>query len=182
MKRLILIFLVAFHAMQTNAEDYDPLFFITGASFAVPENGWFEIVSEAFGAQAINRAVENEAIMQTAVKMYNGTLYSQEELEQIDAFIIMHVHNKNVANTEWIKEDYNEYTLSTLSANYSVAYDYVIKKYKDDCRSLKDNPASAYYGSEDGKPAVIFLCTHWHDSRTTYNPDIRTLAQRWNLP
>jgi hypothetical protein len=182
MKRLLFIFIVASLAIQMNAEEYSRRFLITGASFAVPENGWFELVCEAFNAQAINRAVESEAIMQTAVKMYNGTLYSQDELEQIDAFIILHVHNQNVANTEWIKEDYTEYTLSTLSANYSVAYDYVIKKYQDDCRRLKDNPASSYYGSENGKPAVIFLCTHWHDSRTVYNPAIRTLAQRWNLP
>ncbi|MDR1335410.1 MAG: DUF5040 domain-containing protein, partial [Tannerella sp.] len=183
MKRLIIVLLISLNVVTGRAQDaFEHCFFITGASFAVPENGWFELLCDAFNARPVNSAVEGEAIMQAAVKMYNGTLYTADELEEMDAFIIMQVHNQNVANTQLLREDYREYEQSLLQTNYSVAYDYVIKKYRDDCRQLKDNPASAYYGTDDGKPANIFLCTHWHDSRTTYNPAIRTLAAKFDLP
>ncbi|MDR1454803.1 MAG: DUF5040 domain-containing protein, partial [Tannerella sp.] len=183
MKRIIILLIIALNMEPLPATgDYEHCFFLTGASFAVPENGWFELLCEAFNAQPVNRAVEGEAIMQAAVKMYNGTLYTPDELERMDAFIIMQVHNQNVANTQMIKDDYEEYTPAQLQTSYPAAYDYAIKKYRADCRSLKDNPESAWYGTADGKPAVIFLCTHWHDSRTVYNPAIRTLAEKFGLP
>lgn len=155
-------------------------FMLTGASFAVPENGWFELSCKAFDAEVINKAVSGEAIYHTANRMATNTFYSTSELDRTDAFIIMQVHNQNVADVTWLKEDYTQYTIPTT--NYAVAYDYVIKKYKDDCYKLKDDPTSKYYGTANGKPAVIVLCTHWHDARTTYNPAIRALAQKWNLP
>jgi hypothetical protein len=178
----VLYFLFSFCILSVHAADDQRCFFLTGASFAVPENGWFEVACEAFDARPINRAVSGEAIMQAAVKMYNGTLYTAAELETIDAFIIMQVHNQAVAATQWLKDDYREYTSESIAQNYAVAYDYVIQKYRADCLQLKDNPASKYFGSEQGKPALIVLCTHWHDSRTVYNANIRTLADRWQLP
>lgn len=153
---------------------------LTGASFAVSENGWFELSCKAFDAEAINKAVSGEAIYHTANRMATNTFYTKEELERTDAFIIMHVHNQNVADQTWLKENYSEYSMPTT--NYAVAYDYVIKRYKDDCLRLKDDPTSKYYGTQNGKPVVVILCTHWHDARTTYNPAIRILAQKWNFP
>ena len=64
----------------------------------------------------------------------------------------------------------------------SAAFDYVIKRYFSECYALKDDPKSKYYGTKSGKPAVIILCTDWHDARTTYNAAIRRLAARWGLP
>lgn len=157
-------------------------FMLTGASFAVKENGWFELGCEAFEAQPLNKSVSGQAILQTASGMFDGTFYSKAELEETDVFIIMHVHNQPVSKTDWIKEDYTQYTKDAISTNYAIAYDYVIKKYKDDCYKLKDDPTSKYYNTENGKPALIMLCTHWHDSRTIYNPAIRELAQRWGFP
>ena len=154
---------------------------LTGASFAVPENGWFEIGCEVLEFTPINRAVSGQAIMQTAQAMKNGALYTTSQLDDIEALVIMHVHNQNVAKEDWLEDDYNDYTL-TDATPYSVAYDYVIRKYKDDCKNLKDVPTSKYYGTADGKPAIIVLGTHWHDSRTTFNPAIRKLAKKWNLP
>ena len=61
-------------------------------------------------------------------------------------------------------------------------FDYVIKRYQSECYALKDDPKSKYYGTKSGKPAVIVLCTDWHDARTTYNAAIRRLAARWGLP
>lgn len=157
-------------------------FLLTGASFAIPENGWFEIACDDMGAMAINKAVSGEAIYHTARRMNNGTFYTVEELDQTDVFVIGHVHNQNVANEQWIKENWQDYTEITTTTDYAVTYDYVIKRYIYDCQALANNPESKYYGVPGGKPVKIMLCTHWHDSRTTYNPAIRKLAERWNLP
>jgi hypothetical protein len=145
------------------------IYFLTGASFAVPENGWFEMACEELAVTPINRSVGGESIFHTAIKMYNGTLYSRKELKEIDLFIIMQVHNQDVANTERLKTDYTHYTPAELVSDYAVAYDYVIKKYIADCKKQKKEPK-------------IVLCTHWHDSRTIYNTSIRMLSDRWNLP
>lgn len=157
-------------------------FLLTGASFSVPENGWFEIGCEDLGAEAINKAVSGEAIYHTARRMNLGTFYTPEELDKIDVFVIGHVHNQNVANEQWLKENWEDYTNIASTTDYSVAYDYVIKRYIADCKALKDNPESKYYGTENGKPVKIMFCTHWHDSRTTYNPAIRKLAAKWGFP
>ena len=153
---------------------------LTGASFAVPENGWFELACEELGVNPINKAISAEAIYHTANRMAEGTFYTFEELEDMDVLVIDHVHNQDVANEQWLKDDYHDYTMPTT--NYAIAYDYVIKKYKDDCYQLKFNPESKYYNTESGKPAYIVLCTHWHDSRVTYNTAIRKLAEKWDLP
>lgn len=180
MKKMIPFLISFLWLTNTYAADYNYHFMLTGASFGVVENGWFELSSKAFDAEAINKAVSGEAIYHTANRMAENTFYTTAELDRTDAFVIMHVHNQNVADPTWLKENYADYTMPTT--NYAIAYDYVIKRYKDDCYKLKDDPTSKYYGTAEGKPAVIVLCTHWHDSRTTYNAAIRTLAQKWNLP
>lgn len=172
---------LAFLTGQAQEQTYDHHFLLAGASFAVPENGWFELVCEAFNAEPLNRAVSGDAIKNTASDMYYDRFYTTEELDRIDAFIIMHVHNQDVASTNGIKENYEDYTHSEIQM-YNTAYDYVIKRYKADCYNLKFNPESRYYQTENGKPATIILCTHWHDSRIDYNQSIRTLAERWQLP
>lgn len=133
-------------------------------------------------AVAINKAVSGEAIYHDARRMYAGSDYTTEELDQVDVLVISHVHNQNVANTANLKDNLSEYTGIENTTDYAVGYDYVIKKYMADCAALENNPASAYYGVEGGKPARIMLTTHWHDSRTVYNEAIRTLAQKWNFP
>lgn len=180
MKKIISVIMGLILLSGSYATDYKYHFMLTGASFAVPENGWFELSCKAFNAEAINKAVSGEAIYHTANRMATNTFYTQAELERTDALIIMHVHNQNVADATWLKENYADYTMPT--SNYAIAYDYVIKRYKDDCYKLKNDPTSKYYGTPNGKPAVIILCTHWHDARTVYNPAIRLLAQKWNLP
>ena len=79
-------------------------------------------------------------------------------------------------------EKYTDYTTPFDRSNYAAAFDYVIKRYQSECYALKDDPKSKYYGTKSGKPAVIVLCTDWHDARTTYNAAIRRLAARWGLP
>lgn len=181
LQKIILSGLLSFAALAVQAQNYDHHFLLAGASFAVPENGWFELVCDAFNAEPLNKAVGGDAIKHTASDMFLDRFYTTEELDRIDAFIIMHVHNQDVASTNGIKENYEEYTYDEIQ-QYNTAYDYVIKRYKADCYNLKFNPESRYYQTENGKPATIILCTHWHDSRITYNQSIRTLAERWQLP
>lgn len=181
LQKIILSGLLSLAALATQAQNYDHHFLLAGASFAVPENGWFELVCDAFNAEPLNKAVSGDAIKHTASDMFLDRFYTTEELDRIDVFIIMHVHNQDVASTNGIKENYEEYTYDEIQ-QYNTAYDYVIKRYKADCYNLKFNPESRYYQTENGKPATIILCTHWHDSRITYNQSIRTLAERWQLP
>lgn len=170
-------------ADNTPAEEGEKMtFLLTGASFAIPENGWFEIGCADMGVEAINKSVSGEAIYHTARRMNAGTFYTTEELDRTDLFVIGHVHNQNVANEQWLKESWEDYTDIATTTDYAKAYDYVIKRYIADCRALKDNPDSKYYGTEEGKPVRILFCTHWHDSRTNYNPAIRKLSEKWGFP
>lgn len=155
---------------------------LTGASFASSHNGWFEIGCRHLNANAINRAVGGESIANTANRMIEGTLWSFEEFDKLDALVIMSVHNRDVFDPSQLLPDYKDYETPFDRSNYARVFDYVIKRYISDCYALKDNPQSAYYGTKAGKPAVIVLCTDWHDARTTYNTSVRKLAQKWGLP
>ena len=166
-------------AAQENAK-YTIL--LTGASFASPQNGWFEIGCRQLDARAINRAIGGESIADTANRMAEGTLWNAGELDEMDALVIMQVHNRDASATGGLKEKYTDYTPPFDRSNYAAAFDYVIKRYQSECYALKDDPKSKYYGTKSGKPAVIVLCTDWHDARTTYNAAIRRLAARWGLP
>lgn len=156
--------------------------FLTGASFASHQNGWFEMACESLHATPVNRAVGGEAIANTANKMNEQKLYTKEELEEMDAFVIMHVHDKDVIDPAQLKGNYEDYSVPFDRSNYAAAYDYVIKRYITECYNLKFDEQSKYYGTPAGKPAVIILCTHWNDARTTYNRTIRELSRKWGLP
>lgn len=179
-----LFFLIPFTSIfsQEKGENQPLTFLITGASFAMPSNGWFELGCDNLGATPINRAIGGEAIADAANRMIDGTLYTIEELENIDAFVIMQVHNRDVFDKTQIEGKYTNYKTPFDRSNYAAAYDYVIKRYLTDCYNLKFNRKSKYYNTRSGKPAVIVLCTHWHDSRIIYNTTIRQLAAKWGFP
>lgn len=143
-------------AAQENAK-YTIL--LTGASFASPQNGWFEIGCRQLDARALNRAIGGESIADTANRMAEGTLWNAGELDEMDALVIMQVHNRDVSATGGLKEKYTDYTTPFDRSNYAAAFDYVIKRYQSECYALKDDPKSKYYGTKSGKPAVIVLCT-----------------------
>lgn len=177
----VLLYVVAgAYSQKADGEQYTIL--LTGASFASPNNGWFELGCRKLGAVPINRAVGGESVAVAANKLAEGSLYSREELERIDALVIMHVHDKDVYNEKKLKENYTDYQLPFDYSDYPEAYDYLIKRYLSDCYELRNDTASKYYGTTAGKPAVIILCTHWHDARTTYNASIRKLAEKWGFP
>ena len=157
-------------------------FLLTGASFAEPNNKWFELGCKSLGVNAINKAVGGESIADTANKMAAGTLYSSDEFEKMDVLVIMHVHEKDVFNEDRLKENYEDYTLPFDNTDYASCFDYVIKRYISECYHAKDNPRSRFYGTKSGKPAVIVFCTHWNDSRKIYNTSIRRLSEKWGIP
>ena len=184
MKNCILFLLYFFCLIPVSAQD-DPAKYnilLTGASFASPKNHWFEIGCSKINANPINRATDGEAIANTANRMDLGVMYTKQELETLDAFVIMQVHNRDVANENELLENYKDYKTPFTRANYAAAFDYVIKRYFSDCYELRNDPNSKYYGSEHGKPPVIVLCTDWHDARVTYNTSVRKLAEKWGLP
>ena len=184
MKKLFFIFLIIipstiFGCVTDSINNYTIL--LTGASFASHQNTWFEMGCKNLGAMPVNRAVGGEAIANTANRMIEGSLYSPEELDKIDALVIMQVHDKDVFDESQLLEKYTDYPTPFDRSNYAAAYDYVIKRYISECYELRNNPESKYYGSKSGKPVIIVLCTHWHDSRQTYNSSVRKLAEKWGL-
>lgn len=178
---LILLLWVSLSAPAQETAPTNKTFLLTGASFATPLNGWFEIGCRSMNITGINRAIGGKAISDTANQMAEGTLYTAHELERIDALVIMHTHNQDVFDETHLKTHYRDYPLPFDRSNYAAAYDYVIKRYISDCYELKDNPSSAYYGTPQGKVPVIILCTHWHNARTTFNASVRKLAAKWGL-
>lgn len=167
---------------QNNANDKNYTFLLTGASFASPNNGWFEVGCKLMNATPINRAIGGEAIADAANRIIDGSLYTVEELEDIDALVIMQVHERDVFDTTQLKPNYTDYKTPFDRSNYAAAFDYVIKRYLTDCYNLKFNEKSKYYNSRAGKPAVVVLCTDWHDGRTIYNTSVRKLGEKWGFP
>lgn len=185
MKRVyVIIFVLGNFVLYSNAQTIkkDLTILLSGASFASPENGWFEIGCETLQAKGINRAINGEAITDVANRMARGDLYSRQELDKVDIFVIMQVHNKDVYEDNGLKYEYSEYSLPFTRDHYAEAFDYVIKKYISDCFQLQFDIHSKYYGVKGGKPAVIVLCTHWHDARVIYNESIRRLSNKWGFP
>lgn len=180
MKKLFLFIFLFVLVCVSAQEKYNIL--MTGASFASYENGWFELGCKELNAVPLNKAVGAQAIADAANKMNEGTLYSKEELEIADAFVIMHVHNMDVFENSELKENYTDYKVPFDRSNYAAAYDYVIKRYISDCYNLKFDKDSKYYNTQSGKPVIIILSTHWHDARPIYNESVRLLAQKWGFP
>ena len=144
---------------------------IIGASFAYPENGWFELACEELGCMPINKAVSSENIIHNALRFKDKTQFAEGEMDTFSTFVIMHTHNIDAYCEESGKFGENP--------TIAEAYDYVIRSYISMCRELEFNSSSAWYGIVGGKPVDIILCTHWHDARVTFNDSVRRLAERW---
>ena len=175
MKLRYLIALVALSLVYaTGACGQNYTLVLTGASFASPSNTWFETGCERIGATPVNRAVGGQSILSTVKMMLDGMLYSKEELERMDALVIMQVHDKDVYGSEDLGKgrSWEECASCLKTGNYAEGFDFVIKRYLSDCYNLRNDPDSKYY----------VLCTHWHDARTAYNGSVRKLAAKWGLP
>ena len=140
---------------------------IVGASFAYPENCWFELACEQLGLKPINKAISGSNIKDTAQSMRENRLFTLEELDSFATFAIMHTHNYNVFDGVGVHTPYVE------------AYDYVIKQYSALCQALEFNPDSKWFGIAGGKPVDILICTPGHDARTNFNESVRKLDEKW---
>lgn len=152
--------------------------YMIGASIASPPNTWFETGCGMLGVEAMNQAVSGTMPVDSAMAMAAGREYTTVELDDFDIFVIMHVHDMDVCDESKLLDDYNDYVIER-NMDYSQAFDYIIRRYIDDCRALENNPKSKWYGVEGGKPVRIVLCTYWHDARVVYNESVRRLAERW---
>ena len=112
------ICLLALAGIAQNKDTYTIL--LSGASFAEPNNKWFEMGCRALHAIPINRAVSAESIAHTANKMLDGTLYTPEEFDNIDVFVLMQVHEKDVYNEANLKENYKDYKTPFDASDYAV--------------------------------------------------------------
>ena len=158
-KIYFVLLLLACSVLSAQKKPDSYTFLLTGASFASPNNGWFEVGCRLSGATPLNRAIGGEAIADAANRMIAGTLYTAEELENIDALVIMQVHDKDVFDPSQLQKRYTDYPTPFDRSNYAAAFDYVIKRYITECYNLKFDEKSKYYNSRAGKPAVIVLCT-----------------------
>lgn len=182
----------------------DKMAFIIGASITIDANGWFQNACRQSGYKGINVAVSGISIMHDANKIWRGTLYTEEELENMDVFIISHTHNYNILTPDKLRNtvadyengldptDSNQYvvpitpgnaqgTTINVAANYAMAYDYLIKKYMDDCYKLRLKSGSKYYGTKCGKLPKIIICSYWQDDYVVFNESSKLLAKKFNL-
>ena len=60
---------------------------IVGASFAYPENCWFELACEKLGLKPMNKAISGTDIIDTAQSMKDNTLFTREELDSFATFV-----------------------------------------------------------------------------------------------
>lgn len=182
MRWLLVLLWVGTGLAAFGQERADKSILLTGASFATSANAWFEMGCEMTGFVPVNRAKGGESIADAANRMVEGTLYTIEELDHIEAFVIMQVHDRNVFDGFGLRPGLEAYETPFARDDYTGAFDYVIRRYISDCYHLKDNPESKYYNVPGGKPAVIILSTHWHDAREAYNGSVRKLAAKWGFP
>ena len=153
---------------------------LLGASFAYSANTWFEMGCEELGLNALNYADGSGInIADDAVRMHDSDFLSDGRLlDSFEILAILHTHNYDVCDTGQLADDYTSYEVSK-SMGYARAFDYVIRKYADNCRALEFDESSKWFGVKGGKPVRILFCTHWHDARTIYNESVRRLCERW---
>ncbi|MBR5240984.1 MAG: DUF5040 domain-containing protein, partial [Muribaculaceae bacterium] len=165
--------------------------FADGASFlARDKEEWLSSAMRELGLKHKSVAVGGENIRHTAYRLCKDTEYTPDDLEEMDVFLIQHVHNQDVFT---LSQDSQDRTIAEYEAiinatthdyaplDYAEAFDYVIKKHMANCYSLKDKEGSKWYGIKSGKPMQMLLCTHWHDARTTYNESVRKLCAKWGI-
>lgn len=178
-----------------------------GASFmrgnatgAGSNNSWLHILADSLGCTAINDALGGSNIMYHANRLFNSQIYTDSQVDNIDAIVIMHAHDKDVFTlpSEFVNysvEDYESNVLPFATTTgaaendvvYAKAFDYVIKKifsinFSHKYDTLYMDSMAQYVGTNYFKPTQILLVTHWHDQREVYNKSVRKLASKWGFP
>ena len=114
MKRIVLAGILSLFALFSYAQEYKYHFLLAGASFAVPENGWFELVCDAFNAEAMNKAVSGDAIKHTASDMFYDRFYTDEELERTADHSAHQEHDAHVGFVEAVERDGHEHRAESV--------------------------------------------------------------------
>lgn len=178
--------------------------FLIGDSIAVESSGWFQNACHKAGYEGINVAISGGNIMYDADRIWRGTLYTEQELEDMDTLVICHTHNYDITIPDNLKDTVADYeaglsptnpdhqvvpvtpgsangTTDGVAANYATAYDYLIKKHMDDCYKLRLKANSKYYGTKCGKLPKIIICSYWQDAYTVFNESSRLIAKKFNI-
>lgn len=178
---------------NTGTENADVVFvpkggyvFADGASFLQNyiNDNWLANAMNKLGLRFTNIAVGGQSIKDTAQRLALGIEYSVEQLEDMDLFLIQHVHNQDVftfSQERNIREYEDIIRIDYNSLTYAEAYDYVIKKHLENCYNMQFRKESKWYGVKGGKPSQMLLCTHWHDGRKTFNSSVRKLCAKWGI-
>ena len=181
---------------------------VSGTSFSYDGNGWVEILCDKLGVVRENKSFSGERINNLSARILNGTFFSQTLLNNTDALVIMHTHNKDVftltdltINGNLItKDQFKAYSAADyealswgvltdtnagfngLDGEFAAVWDYVLKKIQTIYYAERLNPLSVYYETKWGKPYNLILTTNWHDGRVTFNKSIRKLSEKWGIP
>ena len=80
----------------------------------------FEVAAHDLGMHPVyldptgSQIGKKESIADTANRMAEGTLWNAGELDEMDALVIMQVHNRDVSATGGLKEKYTDYTAAEI--------------------------------------------------------------------
>lgn len=172
---------------------------LVGASFASPGNGWFELACHKLGLTAVNRAIGGQSIISNVAErmldadetMPHGSLFyvdGKDIFEEVKAFVIMMTHNNDVylSDEEYEQYDLDYYHTNGVGTNVKMAWDYVIKQYKQWCAeyTITQHRVQGEQEVDDvlgTKECQILICSNWNYGRTLYNDSSRKLAKRFGL-
>lgn len=172
---------------------------LVGASFASPGNGWFELACHKLGLTAVNRAIGGQSIISNVAErmldadetMLHGSLFyvdGKDIFEEVKAFVIMMTHNNDVylSDKEYEQYSLDYYHTNGVGTNVKMAWDYVIKQYKQWCAeyTITQHRAQGEQEVDDilgTKECQILICSNWNYGRTLYNDSSRKLAKRFGL-
>lgn len=172
---------------------------LVGASFASPLNGWFELACNKLDLVCTNKAIGGQTIFNNVAQRMldanesqpHGSLFMVEGVDifkDVEVFTLMMTHNYNVFLDEVLFKQYDldYYKANGVGSNHAMAWDYIIKQYKQWCAEYTiSNSISAggstYPDVAGTKECNIFICSHWLPSRTTFNDSSKKLAKRFNL-
>ena len=149
---------------------------LIGASFAYPDNGWFEYAALKYGFIGTNRGRSGTYMYDVALNFIGVSdathwyCFSDDIIRNCDVLAIMYTHNLDCYNGADLQEDWHDYVPSN-SMSDAAAYDYVIKRFLDKRLELGVKTL----------PKII-LCTHWHNGRTVFNESVRSLSEKWGFP
>jgi hypothetical protein len=166
-----------------------------GASFINQANGWFELACLKKGLIPINKGAgatymyNNVAakMLDANISQPHGSLFmvnGVDIFDEVDALFVMHATNQRIYPRDGYEpKTLEQYKATGVGTDNILAFDYVIKQYKQWCaEKVVEKPRSD--GGVDvlgTKKCNIILCSHWLQSRKIYNFNAKLLANKHGI-